>query len=75
MFAARARAGPASLSVSPPRAQWHPFTISSARGDLDREDIVTVHIRVIPVRRRRRSSSSSLGMLKRRARRAGGPTA
>lgn len=28
--------------------EWHPFTISSARGDLDMDDYVTVHIRVYP---------------------------
>lgn len=28
--------------------EWHPFTISSARGDLDQEDFVSVHIRVHP---------------------------
>ena len=26
--------------------EWHPFTISSARGDLDQEDFVSVHIRI-----------------------------
>ena len=37
-----------ALSLSVYLWQWHPFTISSARGDMDHEDFVSVHIRVHP---------------------------